>query len=81
MFYQPGALPADPALLADALRSELARLALVLSQPAPSLSLDTLYTAPKRITEGMVVKADGVAWNPGTGAGIYARTGGAWVKL
>jgi hypothetical protein len=43
--------------------------------------LKTLHEAPVRLKEGMVVKADGTNWNPGSGAGIYAYVGGAWVKL
>jgi hypothetical protein len=43
--------------------------------------LTTLYAAPSRIYEGMIVKADGATWNPGAGAGIYARVSSAWTKL
>lgn len=68
--------------LAASLRVELERLALQLAQPADYAALDTLYAEPARIIEGMIVKADGTTWSPGgTGAGMYARIGGAWVKL
>ena len=67
--------------LALALRSELARLSLALSQPTDYLALKTLYTPPGRIFDGMIIKADGSTWNPGGGAGVYVRTGAAWTKL
>ena len=52
-----------------------------LSQPMDYIALKTLYAAPKRIFDGMIVKADGTTWNPGSGAGIYAMVGASWVKL
>lgn len=67
--------------LTASLRAELTRLAQQLGQPVEYQALKTLYAAPNRILEGMLVKADGTIWNPGSGAGIYARVGGAWVKL
>lgn len=36
---------------------------------------------PERPREGMIVHADGAAWNPGTGAGTYRYQSGAWVKI
>ena len=74
---EEGGLPA----LAASLRAELERLALALSQPTDYLALNTLYAAPKRIFDGMIVKADGTTWNPGAGAGVYVHTGGAWARL
>lgn len=67
--------------LAESLRAELERLAVQLAQPTESMALTTLYAAPSRIYEGQIVKADGTTWDPGAGAGIYGRIGGAWVKL
>ena len=67
--------------LAASIRNELQQLALQAAQPQPYAALMTLYAAPSRIFEGMVIKADGTTWNPGSGAGVYARVGGAWVKL
>jgi hypothetical protein len=40
-----------------------------------------LSSAPSPTTDGDVAYADGVGWNPGGGAGLYVRTGSAWVKL
>lgn len=80
--YQPGILDASSIdALADSLRNELDKLALSLSQPTDYLSLQTIYSEPKRALDGMVIKADGVLWNPGAGAGVYARISGTWTKL
>ncbi len=40
-----------------------------------------LSVAPLKPREGQLVNADGVGWNPGSGAGYYERKGGVWVKL
>lgn len=37
--------------------------------------------APAKPANGTLVLADGVGWNPGSGAGFYERKGGVWVKL
>ncbi len=80
--YQVGNVdPTSLAALAESLRTELGKLAMQFSQPSDYLALNTLYAAPKRIFDGMLIKADGTTWNPGGGAGVYVRTGGAWVKL
>ena len=34
--------------------------------------------APSNIDNGMIVYADGVNWNPGSGSGLYVRDDGAW---
>lgn len=78
--YTPSAVPADVKDLVAFLRNELSTIAAQMSN-VDSIVLPTLYAAPKRIVEGMVVKADGTTWNPGSGGGIYARISGAWVKL
>ncbi len=36
---------------------------------------------PAKPREGMLVYADGVNWDPGSGTGVYVYSGGAWVKL
>lgn len=76
--YQPQ--PLNPAALAESVAQELQRLAQSLSQPQDYAALKTLYAEPKRVFEGMLVKADGTTWDPGSGAGVYAYVGG-WVKL
>lgn len=38
-------------------------------------------SAPTRLIPGAVVLADGVNWNPGSGAGFYGYYAGSWHKL
>lgn len=76
--YTPGQVPADTKDLPGYLTRELQSLAQALQAPVDSLTLNTLYMPPSRIYDGMVVRADGTAWNPGSGAGVYAYYGGAW---
>lgn len=64
------------------LESELRRIsAASVYLQANHLELTTLHASPSKPIEGMIVKADGTDWNPGGGAGIYARVSSAWVKL
>lgn len=50
-------------------------------RPWEFLYLQNLAKAPERPQEGMIVKADGVNWDPGAGAGVYVYQGTSWVKL
>lgn len=45
------------------------------------LQLPVLQVAPRTPSTGLVVCADGTAWNPGGGFGVYVYNGSAWVKL
>jgi hypothetical protein len=45
------------------------------------LVMQKLAAEPDDIADGWVAFADGVGWNPGSGAGLYERRGGAWFKL
>jgi hypothetical protein len=60
---------------------ELQDLTQALSEPSEFLQLQVLNVAVAKPRNGMVVVADGTNWNPGSGAGVYARIGGSWVKL
>ncbi len=51
------------------------------AQQSEYLALKTLYSEPKRLLDGMIVKADGTTWNPGSGAGVYVYRGAAWHLL
>jgi len=47
-----------------------------------TLDLELSYRAPDKPRVGMVVCADGVKWNPGSGEGLYRYTsGGTWKYL
>lgn len=47
----------------------------------PILTLEVMTAAPARLEDGMIVRADGVLWNPGAGAGVYCYYGAAWNLL
>ena len=47
-------------------------------QNAAVLLLAALQGARKKPQDGMIVKADGTHWNPGSGAGYYGYTSGSW---
>ena len=80
--YKPQVLKSDSLeSLSRSVQAELQRLAIEFAQPSDYLALRTLYAAPQRIFDGMVVKADGTAWNPGAGAGVYVYVGSGWSKL
>lgn len=42
---------------------------------------EIVHVAPAKVEDGNLVYADGTSWNPGSGAGLYERRGGAWHKL
>lgn len=80
--YQPQLLTAgDLETLKQQLKQEFATIAREQAQPSDYMALNTLYAAPKRIFDGMVILVDGILFDPGSGAGVYARVGAAWVKL
>ena len=74
--YIPTNVPNDPALLPGFLMEELRRISLGTS--TRTVQLDVLHKAPDRPKDGMVVMADGVFFNPGSGPGFYGYRGGAW---
>jgi hypothetical protein len=80
--FTPTPTPSDtPKGLAAWLADHMRRIAAQLSAPASAVTLDVLHAAPTNARDGMLVQADGTDWNPGGGAGVYARVSGSWVKL
>lgn len=82
MPYEPGLLPsaaADPDL-ALFLQDELRRIAIEFLG-VENILLPELNIAPDKPRDGMVILADGTNFDPGSGAGFYGRSAGAWVKL
>lgn len=77
--YTPTLVPVVPADLPGYLPGELRAIANAFTSQQPFAYLQTLNGAPTKPREGMVVKADGTNWNPGSGAGFYGYVGGAWV--
>lgn len=68
----------QPSVGAD---EEFHQVARVMGRPQPFLLLATSYAAPGKPQDGMIVKADGTHWNPGSGAGYYGYTSGSWSFL
>ncbi len=81
--YEPLAVPSDaPRGLRAWLAGELRSVADTLAAPeVVRVRFVLLAAEPARYANGDVVCADGSNWNPGGGAGLYQRIGGAWVKL
>jgi hypothetical protein len=50
-------------------------------EPAEFLALVQLNVAPVKPLVGMICLADGVNWNPSSGAGVYCYHSGQWNKL
>lgn len=67
--------------LARWVREHFERLQTHLQAPQDALALRVLHAEPVRYSEGVLVLADGSDWDPGSGAGLYIRRGGAWVHL
>ena len=66
---------------ADALRSwiedNLNRISLAFEQQS-FLILPELNKAPAKPRDGLVVRADGINWNPGAGQGVYCFYNSTW---
>jgi len=60
---------------------ELEKIADAMDTPNKFLMLEKLYVVPPKPRDGLVALADGTAWNPGSGAGVYCYYGSAWNKL
>lgn len=82
MAYYPAHVPAlvDVEELRQYLEDELRRIAAEFQQ-TEILNFRILNTEPAKRMDGMLVFADGVNWDPGSGAGLYERRSGAWQKL
>lgn len=60
---------------------ELQKIAQAIDTPDQMLQLEMIYAAPAKFRDGAIVLADGITWNPGSGAGVYCYYGSAWNKL
>jgi hypothetical protein len=83
MSYQPKPPPFNPSLsdLARYVADELQNMAQAQYDTLDSIQLNVLNREPLRPRDGTLAEADGVNWNPGSGAGCYIRRAGVWVKL
>jgi hypothetical protein len=69
---------ADASELRRYMEEELRKISEALNE-TPVLEMRTSNAAPKKPRTGLTVYADGVNWNPGSGAGTYTWNGSAWV--
>jgi hypothetical protein len=76
--YTPGIVPIDPKDIPTFLQGELLALSQQLTFAQQYLFLKKSSVAPKKVRDGLLVLADGTAWNPGSGAGYYGYNAGAW---
>lgn len=60
------------------IQQELEQVSRAMSEPNDILLLEMRYVAPPKPRDGMLVLADGVNFNPGSGAGFYGFRAGAW---
>lgn len=74
MAYIPRDVPSNPAELPGFLLQELRNISTAMN----GLTLPVSTRAPARPRDGMLVLADGVFFNPGSGAGYYGYRAGAW---
>lgn len=81
MDYRAGNVPDKPENLPAFLLAELQRLQEILSAQQSVMWLRELHVEPKKPRNGMVVYAEGVDWNPGSGRGLYYRKDDAWVFI
>lgn len=77
MAYIPRQPPPDP--LSGWLLEELNNIAR--STSTDIVQLQPQSVAPTRPRAGLLVEADGINWNPGSGAGLYIFRAGAWVFI
>jgi hypothetical protein len=71
-------------LISDAeSREEFARLQRNLNDPQPEFTLQVRHSAPPKTWAGMLILADGVDYDPGSGEGLYRRdkTNASWVFI
>ena len=76
--YQPTQVPTDPKEIPAYLAVELQALAQSLQSRQNFLYIQTLNVAPTKPRDGMIVRADGVNWNPGAGSGFYGYRNAGW---
>lgn len=80
--FEPSVVPATFPALRTWLAAALREIADTLSAPTVRIvTFAQLAEEPERFDEGDIVFANGTDWNPGSGAGLYERRGGAWRKL
>jgi hypothetical protein len=75
--YVPQPVPDRPEALAAYLRNELQQIQFAIDQLATG-QLEVTAVAPAKPRDGMLRRADGTLWNPGSGQGVYCYYNAAW---
>jgi hypothetical protein len=78
--YVPSNEPNEERGLRAWIAGELRRVAAAFAEQ-DTVQLAVRGVEPSRPRPGMLACADGVAWDPGSGAGIYEYRGGVWQKI
>jgi hypothetical protein len=78
--YVPGQVPDNKDDLPRFLRQELEQIRQAISLVQDG-QLDVTTVAPSKPRDGMLRRADGSLWNPGSGQGVYCYYNGAWRYL
>ena len=81
MPYEPREPPdAVDEATAEYVLGELREIAAQFSR-VENVRLVELHVEPSKPRNGDLILVDGTDFNPGSGAGFYGRSAGAWVKL
>lgn len=79
--YEPGKLPLNKDSIFTWLEKELEKISEAMRSQQDFVLLRSLAVEPKKRRKGMIVYADGVSWNPGSGEGVYRFNGASWILL
>lgn len=81
MAYNPDTAPISVDIAtARWVRDELLKISIEF-EGVENVRLKVLHVEPSKPRNGDVILADGTDFNPGSGAGFYGRSAGAWVLL
>ncbi len=80
MAYRPES-PPDVPHLPEYIYREFLRISAEFDLIAEGRFLPIRSSVPVKPRDGMLVVADGVNWNPGSGKGLYEYRSGTWAKL
>jgi hypothetical protein len=81
--YTPGEVPEGEKDIARVVKEELRKVAQAMQLPVWStIILEELHAQPAKVYDGMLARADGTNWNPGSGKGLYYYVvGTGWVFI
>jgi hypothetical protein len=78
--FTPQAPPGEDEQTRDWARQQFEAISRAVPQP-DVLTFTILNAPPAKLSDGMLVYADGTNWDPGSGRGLYERRSSAWFKL